>query len=141
VILKSPGEPQDLTSFVRWTQWRFRRYEDIIGLNIRPAADESEQETRERQARIIKNAFRRQSDTMWAYMNWQWRRFHEAHPDCPLPVQVILVNRCYGIGPPQEQGKLSGPYAQPIARWLPQAPRPQGGRPVEVYDPVRKRFD
>jgi hypothetical protein len=139
VIIRSPNEPEDLGRYVRWTDWRLRRYESFIALNLTPEEGETETQTRERLRASLRRASTREGDTMYAYLNWRWVGYREANPGVELPRQAILYSRCYRISAPDDPGKLIGPYVMPTARWLPHSTA-AGRLPLQVYDPVRKQF-
>ncbi len=147
VLLLSDNEPRDVHSFLRWGQFRTRKYENNLELMLRVVKDDDDPET-EAQAHVrwrktIRKHVAKEWDTMQAYFRWRLKAFARAHLADPPPTQVILVARRYRAHSPGEKAPWDwdAPEQVPLARW--QLTRPADARhlPVEAYNPVTKRFE
>src|SRR5262249_20264252 len=89
---------------------------------------------------VIKERVRRQWRSTRAYLRWYVQQFQKEHPELSPPKQAVLLIRIYRTPEPGQPKVWSGPVEQPLARWLLDAsPRP-GVLPIEVFDPVERRF-
>lgn len=125
VHLRAKDEPENLNAFVRLSGFRIRKYEasitpapaalevwfgDVDPEGEQPAAWEVYEE----------------ADRMLAYLRWRLVEYRRAHPERPLPSQVLLWRHGYRI--PEPPGPRPWRYedlgTDCIGRWLP----PREGR-------------
>jgi hypothetical protein len=91
--------------------------------------------------KIIK-LVRQDGPVLKAYLNWRWVTYHKDHPDRPRPKQLVLWMTRYGLpAPGQEPWEWDGPHLVPVARWRPHVPVNRGHCPLEMYNPVTRRFE
>jgi hypothetical protein len=143
VYLLSDNEPVDIHSYFRVGQFRLRRYESSLDLNLQKEADRSVAAMEDQWRQNIFDKVRREPHTIHAYLEWRWRTYQQIHPDAETPRQVILHVRTYRIPPPPgpEPWTWAGPEDRPVARWRPGFAHPAGALPVEAYDLLAERFD
>lgn len=135
LLLKNPNDPGDLHSYLRTGYSRWRKFETNIVVHIRRDKDDSDETTVENWSKAISRKFRKQWDTMQAYLNWRSRKWQGENPDAPAPRQVILHSRAYWILPPDtEPWTWDGPYSVPVARLR------SGFDYVEMFDPKTRGF-
>lgn len=146
VLLRSDNEPANVRCFFRVGQFRLRKYESYLDVTFSTQdkpADEVADVWRER----IEERVRKEWDTMQAYLRWRMLGFQRRHPELPPPRQVVLFVRAYRVPAPDKAPEpwmwetLLDLQPQPIARWRPDTPTPDGSRPIELYNPVVHRFE
>jgi hypothetical protein len=142
VMLLSDNEPADLSHFLRLGNFRLRRYETCIGAFLVPQANETAAQQRERWRGEIEYYLRQEADTVRAYLRWRMEAYLQAHPDRPLPRQVLLHVRRYHIRPPEDNAPSpwQGPDNTTQARWRPGLSCPAAFLPVEAFDPGAGSF-
>ncbi len=141
VTIVSDNEPQDVQSFYRVGNFRLRRLESNLTLVLRQTEGETPAEAAERWRARIAKLLDEDGDVAKAYIHWRWESYRKAHPEVPAPKQLILVMRRYGILPPDKSPPYwEGPFTVQVARWQPQIHWEAGRSPLEMYNPVTKRF-
>jgi hypothetical protein len=142
-MLRSANEPPDPNSYLRLGKFRLRRYESSIGVILVSHADEPELDRKERWRSLIEDYFRREWETVYAYLRWRLAEYRQAHPERLPPRQVILHVRRYHIFAPEEAGDSpwDEPDLRPIARWRPCCVCPTSHVPVEMFDPETDSFE
>jgi hypothetical protein len=142
VLLLSENEPDDVTRFFRWRNFRLRKFESYLDVVLQPEEDETPEACARRWQNLIEDRLRRETNTAILYLRWRRDAYQREHPDRPEPRQLILHVRRYHIPAPNE-GRIGwdGPFMEPVARWRPAATPPAGHRPLEAYDPVTRRFE
>ena len=139
----SDNEPRDLHGYVRWGNFRLRRYENNLALILLYWSEETVKETEERWRDRIERHVRENYDILLAYMRWRVDALLPKNDSSvDRPSQVILLMRSYKIlAPDDPQGPWQGPTEVPIARWQPHVVWDSAHRPLEWYNPVTKMFE
>ena len=149
--LRSENEPEDRHAYLRFGQFRLRRFEGNVSF-VLATRDRPVEAMADSWRGKIEERLRDEADSMHAYLRWRSEAFQRAHPELPPPRQVILSQHVYRIpappGPePWDWQPVFGvtaegvPLAQPVARWLPGTrPEPEYF-PLEMYNPVMRRFE
>jgi hypothetical protein len=142
-VLLSDNEPRDIRRYLRLGHFRLRRYESYVGVVLKPAAGETEDERNARWRDRIRDYMRREWDTVRAYLRWRWQAYVREHPERPEPRQAVLLMRRYHVPAPDQPAPFDweGPYVEPVARWRPFDQPPEGRHPLEMYNPVTGRYE
>jgi hypothetical protein len=135
-VLLSDNEPADRRSFFRFGKFRLRRYESTF--DVVPAGPSSENWDEAIRLRVPEDGPR-----LRAFLRWRLRAYQRDRPDLPPPDEVLLWGALSKVpappGPvPWDWEDLS---QNVLARWRPALGDPPGSAPVEVYDPIRGRFE
>jgi hypothetical protein len=142
LTLLSDNEPRDVTSFVRIGKFRLRRLEGNLVLILRQYEDETALKAAKRWRRRIYDHLDRDGDTVTAYLRWRWESYRRAHPETPVPAQLILVMRRRAIVPPEKAPPYwEGPFIVPVARLQPRVHWVPPRLPLEMYNPLTQRFE
>lgn len=136
-IVLSDNEPPDLKSYVRWGNFRLRRFENNLVVYLTPLDDEKPPEMAERFRDRIKKFVSDQAELLLAYLRWR------LGPSTPMPPrQVILLMRHYPLqGPDAGADFFAGPYTMPVARWRPGPSERPARQLLEYFNPVTQRFE
>ncbi|HZT80369.1 MAG TPA: hypothetical protein VFA26_09110 [Gemmataceae bacterium] len=143
VYLRSDNEPKDPHAYFRVGKYRLRRYESNVGeIALRRGPDESPDDVALAWHDRIQKLVREEGEGLRAYLVWRWERYRERRPGRPRPKQFVLWLRTYHVPRPgTEPWDWRGPDQVPLMRWRPAYQPEPGYLPVEVYDPLSKRFD
>lgn len=144
VRLDSLFEPERLppTILARVADERLLNYENRLSL---PAASWDEEYATaeptiwrdEVEARI-----RLQQKSILAFLRWNLRELQRQHPDIPHPREVVLLARVYPTPPPgRELVRWEEPTELRLARWQPELEDSATTLPIEMFDPIAKRFE
>ncbi len=132
----SDNEPPDINHFLRIGNFRLRRFENNLALDLVP--DESAERWREK----IENYLKSEGYLVLPYLKWRLGQIQRKTPDRPRPKQVILLMRHYQINDPWESTQpWQGPHTNLVARWQPDVTWNADLLPVEMFNPVSKRFE
>jgi hypothetical protein len=125
----SDNLPNDIEHFVRFGNFRLRRYESSVGIYL--GTDGT--------AAFVAQEW----DAIQAYLRWRLQAYLARHPDRPCPRQVILYRYQYDIPDPGGDGPFAwdGPEKIPVARWRPAAPGYFTYYPVEAYNAAAGEFE
>lgn len=139
-LVLSDNEPLDMRRYVRWGNFRLRRFENNLVVYLTPSADEKPGETAERFRDRIKEFVSENADMLLAYLRWRMKQ--SPGGSAAPPRQVILLMRRYSLrGPDAGRDFFAGPFTMPVARWRPAA----SGRParqlLEYFNPATQRFE
>jgi hypothetical protein len=137
----SDNEPEDIDRFFRIGNFRLRRFESTLALDLVP--DDDPQETAEHWRGKIEDYLKSQTEGMLVlpYMKWRLEQIQGKSPARQQPRQVILLMRRYRINEPGETPHWQGPHTVPVARWQPGIGDNADFLPLEMYNPVTKRFE
>ena len=94
----------------------------------------------ERWQGFIESQIRQQWRPMRAYLKFRAERFLKKSGE-PTPRSITLSVRLYATVPSGEPGIWHDPVEQPLARWLPGEKESAKYLPIEMYDPITKRFE
>lgn len=131
-LVLSDNEPPDLTRYLRWGNFRLRRYENNLVVYLTPGQDESADELNKRFAERIKEHVTTYDQMLHEYLRWRLETIG-AQPD-----EVILVMRRYHLaGPERETDFLDGPFTMPVARW----DLKSDAAKLEYFNPMDQRFE
>lgn len=143
-MLPSENEPKNLHRYLRFGNFRLRRFEANLdpGLSLDEGQtiDEATNDWAERIESHVQHEWR----AIIAYLRWRVQIYMRAHPDRPMPRQVVLLQKMYIIPPPE---KAPTPWTWnlnlvlPLARWQPDAPWDAKHLPIEMYNPLLLRFE
>lgn len=76
-----------------------------------------------------------------AYLQWRVQLYQQQHPEIPPVTEVVLLQRTYAtVGPDEQPFRRPLGVNKPLFRWRPGSPPPADCAPLDVYDPVEKRF-
>ena len=140
-LVLSPNEPAEPEHYLRWGDFRIRRYEANLVITLRPQEGEKPGATHERWSGRIRDHVVEYGEILQGYMRWRMGQALERRPGREWPLQVILLFRDYHIQDYAEAPPFwQGPQAIPIARWQPAATWSPGYLPLEWHDPVTGRF-
>jgi hypothetical protein len=142
VFLGAVNEPGDVDAFLRYKDFRFRKYETYF-IPLPPASDGAFDPWSERWRDRIESDVREYGDNMVAYLRWRWERYEREHPGVPRPTQIILHMRGYAIPPPPGPSpwRFIDYGRHPVARWLPNDSDESGGKVLQRYDPLTDRYE
>jgi hypothetical protein len=146
VLMLSDNEPTDPQHFFRIGRARVRKYESYLDVVLK-AKDQPLDEVADVWRERIEERVRKEWDAIHVYLQWRRRTFQDRHPELPPPRQAILMVRLYRVPAPNTAPRpwmwetLLDLQPQPLARWQPEAVVPDGSRPVEIYNPVVRRFE
>ena len=130
----SDNEPEDIERFFRFGNFRLRRFENNLVVDL--SADDSE--AKEEIDRYLK----KDGDLVFAYLQWRLEQIQQRKTTRQQPHQVILLMRRYRINDPGEGEQLwEGPHTTPVARWQPGIAENPNFLPLEMYNPVTKQFE
>lgn len=143
VLLPALNGPDDINSFLRYKDFRIRKYESSC--TPAPARQDLAFDPHgEFWANRIESEVRENGENMVAYLRWRWREYQREHPgeDRPPPTQVILHMRGYAIPPPPgpQPWRYIDYGRHPVARWLPWGYDQSGAHALERYDPLTDRY-
>jgi len=142
LVLPGFNEPEDINCFLRYKNFRVRKYEELIMITpprTNGVFDPHSEAWRDR----IADSVHDNGDNMKAYVRWRWLEYRRGHDDLPEPTQIILYMHGYEIPPPPG----SSPWRfidwgrHPVARWLPWKADQSGMRGFERYDPMTDRYE
>ena len=135
-LVLSNNEPADLTSYVRWGNFRLRRYENSLVIYLRPWEDETPEATLTRWRDAIKEHLAsKENEEMFR----QYLRFRVAQiKPSTEPRQVALLMRRYALKDSEAGADFfDGPFMVPILRWRSR----QGADLLDVFNPVTQHFE
>jgi hypothetical protein len=136
----SDNEPADIAGFFRIGNFRFRKFENNLALDLVP--EENPEETAERWRDKIGSHLKTEGYLILPYMKWRLQEIQRKIPGRPQPRQVILVMRRYRILDPKDGGgPWEGPDSNPVARWQPAVKWSAEYSPLEMFNPVTRRFE
>jgi hypothetical protein len=142
LVLTGFNEPEDVNCFLRYKNFRVRKYEELIMPTpiIRGGVFDPHSEAwRER----LDDSVRENGDNMKAYVRWRWEEYRLRHHELPEPTQIILYMHGYEI--PQPPGPSPWCFIDcgrhPVARWLPWKSDQSGMKGFERYNPVTDRYE
>jgi hypothetical protein len=141
--LRTIIEPTDPQAYFRvpGSFERLFHYEARLGLILSNWNEQTFAENAEPWREAIKDRVRRQWRSIRVYLRWYVQHVQREHPEFPLPKQAILIIRMYQTPEPGHSSVVwQGPVEQPLARWRPDTPPRPGELPVEVFDPIARRF-
>ena len=130
-IVLSDNEPTDMRRYLRWGNFRLRKFENALFPYLHARKDESPAETLERFRDKIKEYTKENAAMLGGYVRFRLKQKGEAPPR-----QLILLMRHYTLTGPDQVNFVEGPFTLPFARWQPQA-----GEDIEYFDPVTQRFE
>jgi hypothetical protein len=140
-LLLSANEPVHLERYLRWGNFRLRRYEAGFVITLRPHEGESAAETHERWSGRIRGHVAEYGEILQGYLRWRVGQAMAQWPRREQPRQLILFLRRYHINDYEEAPPFwQGPAVVPLARWQPAATWGTGNQPLEWYDPLTRRF-
>lgn len=138
----SDNEPTEIDRYFRLGNFRFRKFENNLALDLAPDDKEAQEEIAERWRDKIDRYLKEEGYQILPYLKWRLRQIQAKFPDRPAPKQVILLMRYYRINEPGEgDRRWDGPYTNRVARWQPDAAWPAEFSPLEMYNPVTKQFE
>lgn len=121
IVINSPHEPRDVTSYFRWWQMRMRRYE--TGVVTALAADRYPDldERMEYYERRIVDHLDNRGYRVTAYMKFRFRELLETDlKGLPRPKHILLLQRRWRTVDPEDGPPwLTGPYVTPLLMWTP----------------------
>jgi len=140
----SDNEPTNIEKFFRLGNFRIRRFENNLALDLVPKEEETPEETAQRWREKIQK-YLKDSDYGYLvrpYMEWRLRQIQRKTREETQPRQLILLMRRYQINDPKEGTQpWQGPHSNPVARWQPGVDRGDQYLPLEMFNPVTKRFE
>lgn len=136
-LILSDNEPPDLKRFVRWGNFRLRRFENNLVVYMTPHPDETRVEMTERLQKRLKEHVVENADMLGAYLRFRLDQIAEKRP-----AQVILLMRRYGLkGPEHGADFVDGPYTVPVLRWQPARDENTGRPTLEIFNLATQRFE
>jgi hypothetical protein len=136
-IVLSDNEPADMKRFVRWGNYRLRRFENNLVVYLTPREKETPQETAERWRDRIKENVSENAPLLQGYLRTRLRQIEQREP----PRQVILLMRRYSLKGPEAGAEFfDGPFTMPVARWRLGANAGDEAA-LDYYNPVTQRFE
>jgi hypothetical protein len=144
LFLLGVNEPEDVHSFLRYKNFRLRKYE--TALTPMPVHDGGVFEPRTEAWRgRIAESVADDGAKMAAYMRWRWHEYQRQHADkaLPPPTQVILHMHAFTI--PQPPGPSPWRFTDlgrhPVVRWLPWKREQTGQQALERYNPLTDCYE
>ena len=138
-VVLSDNEPVDMKRYVRWGNYRLRRFENNLVVYLTPREKETPQETAERWRDRIKEHVRENAPLLLGYLRM---RLGQIEPVQREPArQVILLMRRYSLKGPEAGAEFfDGPFTVPVARWRLPANAGEDDA-LDYYNPVTQRFE
>jgi hypothetical protein len=141
-LVLSDNEPPNIECYFRAGNFRLRRFENNITLDLASDGQETPQQTAELWRDKISKYLRENGYLVLPYMKWRLRQIQNKNPSWPKPRQVILLMRYYHIREPGEKAEFwQGPDTIPVARWQPGVKWQDNYQVLERWNPVTKRFE
>ncbi len=137
-LLLSDNEPRDWRQFFRAGQFRLRRLETTIVVDLIGTEHE--------RAEQIRSLLRDYGALTLAYLRWRVDEYQSRHADRPAPRQVILSMRRYRVHEVGDvadgrQPRIEGPLVHAAVRWRPHAIWTAGQGPLEMFNPESACFE
>lgn len=144
LFLLGVNEPEDVHSFLRYKNFRLRKYE--TALTPVPSRPDGVFDPRtEAWRRRIASSVGDEGAKMAAYLRWRWREYQRRHAedDLPQPTQVILHMHAFTIPPPPGPSpwRFTDLGRHPVVRWLPWKREQSGLQALERYNPLTDRYE
>lgn len=133
----SDNEPRDVNAFFRFGEFRLRRFEGALALSLTESPDESPDSRAKRWRGEIEKFVVSHSTKIHAYLRWRSAQL----PGGADARQVILLMRRFHINEPDKADLWQGPFVTPVARWQQRARWSAEYGPVEMFNPVTRRFE
>lgn len=130
-IILSDNEPADMQRYVRFGNFRLRKFENALFPYLVPRPQEPPRDTLERFRDKIKEYTKENMEMLGGYLRFRFQQTRE-----PTPRQVILLMRHYSLTGPEGTTFVEGPFTLPFARWLPEA-----GSALDYFDPMTHCFE
>jgi hypothetical protein len=140
-LVLSANEPVHPEHYLRFGNFRLRRYEANFVITLRPHEGETPAETNERWSGKIRGHVADYGEILHGYLRRRVGQAMAQWPGREQPRQVILFLRRYHINDYEEAPPFwQGPDVVPLARWQPAATWGTDYQPLEWYDPLTRRF-
>ncbi len=136
-LVLSDNEPGNLKSYLRWGNFRLRRYENNLVLYLSRWPEETPPETAERWRNAIKEHAGGSKGTEAMFLAYLRFRTDQVKNAAETPRQVTLLMRHYDLKAPEAGPEfVEGPLTVPILRWL-----PARGDSLDLFNPVTGHFE